>query len=36
VGVAWSAWPGRDPISTGHDRQTRCHCRRCSAAFLPS
>ena len=21
VGLAWSAWPGRDPISSGHDRQ---------------
>jgi hypothetical protein len=21
AGVAWSAWPGRDPISTGHDKQ---------------
>jgi len=21
AGVAWSAWPGRDPIPTGHDRQ---------------
>jgi hypothetical protein len=21
AGVAWSAWPGRDPIATGHDRQ---------------
>jgi hypothetical protein len=21
AGVAWSAWPGRDPIATGHNRQ---------------
>jgi hypothetical protein len=21
AGAAWSAWPGRDPIATGHDRQ---------------